>query len=443
MSPHLSLPRRLLLAPLLAFAAALLAFALLQRGGAPLPAPTAPVEVTPRLTGTDADIPKLQRALRLDPARSDLRVELASAYLQKVRENGDAAYYVRAQGVLAPVLRDHPADADALTTAGVLALARHDFRGALALGERARAAQPDMVDVSAVLVDADVELGRYAAAQRELQSMVDRKPNLAAYARVSYLRELHGDLAGAASAMRLAVAAGGPAQENVAYVSALLGELERQVGHPGLARRADRRALAAVPGMPAAEQGLARLDGNTPASIARRRAIVGRLPLPEYVIGLGEAELAAGRTAQGRRDLQLIGAEERLLRAAGVNTDVELAIFEADHGSPARAVALARRAWAEAPSVRAADALEWALTRSGDPGAAQTWSRRALKLGSRDPLFLNHAGLTALAAGHRAEGTRALRLALAHGLRGWPWQAERAERALRAGAYAATREATR
>jgi tetratricopeptide (TPR) repeat protein len=430
MSPHLTLSRRLLLAPLLAFAAGLLAFALLQRGETPLPAATAPVEVTPRLTGTDADIPKLQRALRLDPTRSDLRVELASAYLQKVRENGDASNYVRAQGVLAPVLRDHPTDADGLTTAGVLALARHDFRGALALGERARAAQPDMVDVSAVLVDADVELGRYGAARSELQSMVDRKPNLAAYARVSYLRELHGDLPGAASAMRLAVDSGGPAQENVAYVSSLLGELERQLGHPAPARRAYDRALAAVAGTPAAEQGLARLAPNTPAAIERRRAIVARLPLPEYVIGLGEAELAAGRTAQGRRDLQLVGAEEKLLHAAGVNTDVELAIFEADHGSPARAVTLARRAWAEAPSVRAADAFEWALKQAGRPQAAYAWSRRALKLGSFDPLFLNHAGLTALAAGHRAEGVRMLRLSLAHGLGGWPWQAQRAERAL-------------
>jgi hypothetical protein len=213
-------------------------------------------------------------------------------------------------------------------------------------------------------------------------------------------------------------------------VSTLLGELERQLGHPRAARLAYRRALAAVPGSPAAEQGLARLDGDTPGSLARRRAIVERLPLPEYVIGLGEAELAAGGIRQGTRDLQLLRAEERLLRAAGVNTDTELAVFEADHGSPARAVRLARRAWAQAPSVRSADALEWALTRSGDPRAGMAWARRALKLGSRDPLFLNHAGLTELAAGRRAEGARTLLLALAHGLDGWPWQAARARRAL-------------
>ena len=92
--------------------------------------------------------------------------------------------------------------------------------------------------------------------------MLDRKPNLAGYARASYLRELHGDLAGAVEAMRLAVDAGGPAAENSAYVSALLGELERRRGRRAAARRAFRQALALVPGHPGAELGLARLDGD-------------------------------------------------------------------------------------------------------------------------------------------------------------------------------------
>jgi tetratricopeptide (TPR) repeat protein len=429
-----TLPRPLLAAPLLAFAAGLLVWALLAHGGPSLPAPSAPsAAVAPRLTGTSADIPKLQAAVRAAPAQPGLRVSLAAAYLQRVRETGDPAFYTRANGVLAPALASHPRDADVLTEAGLLALAKHDFRGALALGQRARAAQPDMVDASAVLVDSLVELGRYGAAERELQRMVDRKPNLAAYARVSYVRELHGDLAGAASAMRLAVAAGGPALENRAYVSALLGELERQRGDTAGARMAFRAALVSVPGHPGGTAGMARLDaanGNLDGAIARWRRIADRLPLPEYVIALGEAELAAGHTAAGRRDLALVGAEERLLRAAGVDTDVELAIYEADHGDRARALALARRAWADAPSVRAADALGWALTRNGDPEAGLRWARRALRLGSLDPLWHAHAGLAATAAGRRAEGRRELRLALAHGLDGWPWQARRAREAL-------------
>ena len=87
-------------------------------------------------------------------------------------------------------------------------------------------------DGAAIRVDALVELGRYDAARAELQAMVDRRPNLSGYARVSYLRELHGDLDGAVEAMRLAVDAGGPAAENGAYVSTLLGELERRRGRP-------------------------------------------------------------------------------------------------------------------------------------------------------------------------------------------------------------------
>ncbi len=38
---------------------------------------------------------------------------------------------------------------------------------------------------------------RYEQAGRALQQMIDLQPNLASYARVSYFRELHGDLAGA------------------------------------------------------------------------------------------------------------------------------------------------------------------------------------------------------------------------------------------------------
>ena len=171
------------------------------------------------------------------------------------------------------------------------------------------------------------------------------------------------------------------------------------------------------------------------------RAVANRLPLPEYVIGLGETELAAGRVVQGKRDLALVGAEETLLHANGVNTDVELAVFEADHGSPRRAVALARKAWAEDPSIRAADALGWALARAGNPAAGLPWAHRALRLGSLDPVYRSHAGLVAMAAGERAEGRRDLALAFKDGLDGYPWQARRARRVLAAGDTAAVRAA--
>jgi len=403
--------RRLLLISLLAFAVGL---AVLTARGDDTPA-AAPRPERPVLTGTASDIPKLQRAVR--SGRDDLRPALADAYLQRARETADPSFYARAEGILGT-----PRTPEALATAGEIALARHDFRPALALGRRAgNLGAP-------IRVDALVELGRYDDATRELQALLDRKPNLAGYARASYLRELRGDLAGAVEAMRLAVSAGGPAAENSAYVGAQLGELERRRGRRAAARRAFRQALALVGDHPGATLGLARLDGD----VDRLRKLVERLPLPEYVIALGEAELAAGRTAAARETLALVGAEQQLLDAAGVDTDVELAVFEADHGDPKRAVEVARRGWEAAPSTRSADALGWALTRAGDPQEGLRWARRALKLGSVDPLWRAHAGLAALEAGRRAEGRRHLHVALQHGLDGWPWQAQRVRRALHA-----------
>ena len=429
-------PRRsILLGAVTAFAAALAVFALIARGGEPLPSPAA-VDTPPAPPGapTPERIDALQAAVRADVGRADGWTLLAGAYLQRVRETGDPALYARADTALKRSLRLRPGDPGALTQRGALALARHDFRAGLADARRARRAAPEVVRPFGVLVDALVELGRYDEAGRALQEMVDRKPDLAAYARVSYVRELHGDLDGAVRAMRLAASAGGDTAENVAYVQALLGGLELQRGRVRAARRAFGEALARVPGYMPAEAGLARVDaarGRLGAAIGRLRDVVERLPLPEHVIALGEAELAAGRGAAGRETLALVGAQRRLLDAGGVNTDVELALYEADHGSTRQALVLARRAWAGAPSVRSADAMGWALTRADRPAEGLRWARRALRLGSRDAGFRLHAGIAASRAGEPALARRWL--ADAAGRRGalGPFQARAARVALR------------
>ena len=363
---------------------------------------------------TDVRIGKLQATVRAEPRRADGYTLLAGAYLQKVRETGDASFYQRAGIAVDRALQLAPGDPAGLTERSALALARHDFRAGLSDAQRARAAAPQVNKPFGVLVDALVELGRYDAAGRALQQMVDRRPDLAAYARISYFRELHGDLDGAARAMQAAVSAGGDVPENEAYVRSLLGGLELQRGRLDAAAHSFRAAVDAVPGYVPGEAGLAKVEvahGDLGRAIRRLRGVVARLPLPEHVVALAEAERAAGRTAASRRDLDLARAEQRLLARSGVNTDTETAIFEADHGSPARAVALARRAWEAAPSVRSADALGWALTRAGQAREALPWAAKALRLGSRDPLFNLHAGLAARAAGKKELAARRLAIA--------------------------------
>jgi len=423
---------KLLAAPL-AFIAVLLA---LHAAGGPSPTRSfggsSSASVPPART-TSARIGALQQSIRDGAGSSGAYAALGGAYLQRVRETGDAGDYQRAQGAFAAALRRDPRSPEALAGAGSLALALHDFRRGLRYGLAAQRAAPQSVAPLYVIVDAQVELGRYAAAAATLQKAIDRKPTLAGYARASYVRELRGDLGGAIEAMRLAVTSGGPAAENVAYVQVLLGNLELQRGRVAAARAAYREALARLPGYVPATAGLGRVDavrGDLGGAIRRYRDAVTRLPLPEYVVALGEAELAAGRKGPARRDLALVRAQQRLLGASGVNTDVDLALFEAEHGSTTRGVALARRAWAAAPSVRSADALGYALGRAGRAGEGVSWMRRALRLGWRDPLVLFHAGMTARAAGKPALARRWLSAALERTPRFNPLLAPRAKRAL-------------
>jgi len=358
----------------------------------------------------------------------------ANVELQRARETADPARYARAEALFRRVLTRDGRDIDATIGLGTLALARHDFRAALRIGLAAHRLAPQLARPYAVLVDAQIELGRYEPARRSLQKMIDMRPNLASYARVSYYRELHGDLDGALQAMALAVSAGGQAPENVAYVQTLLGDLQASRGHRGAARRAYATALTQTPGYVPARVSLARLQaaaGQLHSAISGLQQVVEQRPLPEYVVALGEAQQAAGQSANARETFALVDAERRLLAANGINTDVEIALFEADHGDPRRAVALGRRAWHAAPSVRSADAVGWALTRAGRPVQGLVWARRALALGWCDPIVLTRAGLSARAAGRPATARRYLRRALRANPRFSLIWAPRARRALR------------
>jgi hypothetical protein len=134
--------------------------------------------------------------------------------------------------------------------------------------------------------------------------------------------------------------------------------------------------------------------------------------------------------AAARRDLTLVDVQARLLGAAGVDVDGELAVYEADHGDPRRAVMLGRRAWRRAPGVRSADAYSWALHAAGRDAAALELSREAMRLGSRDPYFLYHAGVIAAAAGETGRARTLLGTLLAQSPEFSPYHGPRARRAL-------------
>jgi Tfp pilus assembly protein PilF len=100
--------------------------------------------------------------------------------------------------------------------------------------------------------------------------------------------------------------------------------------------------------------------------------------------------------------------------SAGLDVDLELALFEAEHGDDPRAtVENARRAYASRPSIQAADVLAWALYQAGEYEAAQSYSHEALRLGTQDAAKYYHAGMIAYRLGQTTQAAAYLERALA------------------------------
>jgi cytochrome c-type biogenesis protein CcmH/NrfG len=131
----MALPRNTFLLKLLAvaavFFAALATLYLVNRSSSSPPSEPAAANGNPAAlvdASTDKRIASFQALVRSHPRDSRGYGFLGDAYLQKVRETGDASYYARAQAVLTRALRLNPRDPAATTAMGTLALARHDFR---------------------------------------------------------------------------------------------------------------------------------------------------------------------------------------------------------------------------------------------------------------------------------------------------------------------------
>ena len=346
---------------------------------------------------------------------------LGSAYVQQAIQTSDPAFYGLAERAFDRASELAPGDPAILVGRGVLELSLHRFEEAEELGQEATRALPGNADALGVLVDAQVELGRYDEAAETLQVMLDSRPGLPALARTSYQRELRGDLAGAEEAMRRAMTAGSVSSSfDLATVTVLLGDLQRTAGDLDGALASYDEALRLVPDLVGAELGRAQVlgaKGELEEATVVVEGVVQRFPAPAALFLLADLQHAAGDAEGEQETTELVRVTSKLQEEAGQVVDLELALFEADVAEdPARAVDLAEAAYAARPdNVFAADAMAWALHRSGDSAAAVPFAEQATRLGTADPLLRYHAAEVFAAVGDDARAAEQLEVALTAG----------------------------
>jgi tetratricopeptide (TPR) repeat protein len=403
--------------------AAVVAAVALHGGGTSAPRPhhaAAPpipfASAAPRTLTTPQLVARYRAEAAAKPRSAQAADNLALAELQMAREDGDPTWYTRADALFRHAVALAPDDFTALAGQGSLALSRHDFTGALALGQEALRIDSSSPYAMGVVVDANVELGRYAAARTAIERLLDQRPDLASYSRASYYLELHGRTGAARKALVQATQSGAPSGENTAWAYLYLGNLDFNHGRYADAAQSYRTALHTDPGFlhaRAAQAKLAAARGDYRRAIAGYSAVVARYPLPAYVIALGDVYRAAGKPAAATRQYALVRAEERLYAANGVNVDVELALFDDDHsGDVIGALGRIRAVARIQPSVTVEDALGWTLFKAGHPRAALAAANRALRLGTHDSSFLYHRGAIEASLGMGGPAARDLRAAL-------------------------------
>jgi tetratricopeptide (TPR) repeat protein len=349
-------------------------------------------------TGDSAGyVRKLERRIAAHPQDADALTLLGLSYQQRARETGDPTFYrlsgealqraSRAGGPLTLIVQGQAS----------LANTRHRFDKGLRLARLALRLDPENGAALGALGDALLNLGRYREAFKVYDRMALLAPGVASFTRVANARELLGRPGTAAEADRLALETDSTVPEHVAWTAVQLGNVYFNTGRLGEAASAYRKALVRLPGYVHAEAGLARVEaseGGYRRAIARLRHVVQVLPIPAYVIMLGDVLRASGHESQARREYALVGAIERLFAANGVRTELQTALFDLDHDrNVADALARARIAYTSAPGIYAEDALAWGLFRTGRCEQARSHSVHALRLGTRDALMVFHRAM--------------------------------------------------
>jgi tetratricopeptide (TPR) repeat protein len=357
----------------------------------------------------DARIADSQARARRQPLKQDWWIVLGRAWVEKAREANEPGYYLNADACAEVALDLLPESALALDLKGLVLLNDHRFAEARALAERILEKHPDDVMALGSLSDALLELGDDAGAVHAAEQMVALKPNNPSYARVAYLRWLHGDDQGALEVMRLAIdAASGSAREPEPRAWTLT-QAALIFWHRGDYDGADAGFDLALKGFPDFAPALvgkgrvALARGEAERAVALLARAYQLSPLVETGWLLGDARALAGDSAGAAR------AYAQIVRQGRRADPRTLSLYLSTSGrDPALALSLAAAEAERRGDVYTHDAYAWALFRIGQLVQARREIEAALRLGTRDARLLYHAGAIRMAAGDSDGGHRLL-----------------------------------
>jgi tetratricopeptide (TPR) repeat protein len=260
----------------------------------------------------------------------------ALEYVKLARDKANPEYHAKAEEALRKSFEAEPDNFDGLKAKTWLLLGQHRFAEALVLAKKLNSKAPDDLLVYGLLVDANVELGNYRAAEDAAQWMLDLRPgNTPGLTRAAYLRELYKDYDGALQLMQQALQRTRPEDKgDRAWLLTHIGRLlAKKKDYPN-AELALNAALTAYPEYHYALANLAevrREQKRFAPAVELFRKRYASAPHPENLYDVGDALVRAGKRGEA---MNVLAQFEKAALAESENLDNanrELATYYLEH----------------------------------------------------------------------------------------------------------------
>jgi tetratricopeptide (TPR) repeat protein len=333
-----------------------------------------------------------------NPKAMEPRLNLAYVFINEARITGEHGhYYPAALKMLNGILEHQTLVKDmrfrALAAKAGVQLSLHDFQNALQTGTQAVALNPYNAQIYGALVDANVELGHYDEAVRMADKMVSIRPDLRSYSRVSYLREIYGDVSGSIDAMRMAVEAGVPGQEQSCWSRLTLGHLLEQYRSADEAEKEYQEILVERPDYPFALAALAGLkmkkNANEEAmSLLNKAASI--IPEVSFYEQIAELQKKKGDLEAYHKTMETVFAMFKDDEKNGHNMDLEYAKIYTDlQPDYSKALAYAKKELQKRPdNIDVNRRLAIVYSKMGKKSAAEPFFDKASRTHSQHPELL-------------------------------------------------------
>ena len=363
---------------------------------------------------------KLLKKIQDNPDDVTSVMSLASLYILEARVTGNFMYYDQAaMKCVNDVLKKNEDNFEALSLKAMIFLSEHHFAEAISTAQKAVSINPYNAFVYGTLVDGFVEMGNYKAAVENLEKMISIRPDMRSYARVSYLREIHGDFPGAIEAMKLAVDAGVAGDEATAWTRVQLGNLYEKTGNLKTAEMNYHIALNERLGYAYALAGLGRVAGiqkkydDAIALYKQADSTIQDYSLKEELSELyllkGQPEKADAMAREIVQDMSKAVTKDVEEDSVGHYSDRELAYAWLKVKDYDKALDYALAEYNRRPeNIDVNETLAWVYYSKKEFSKALPHIKAAMKTNSKNPTLLCRAGLIFSKAGDSSKAKNLL-----------------------------------